>query len=385
MSTNVPINTPGVAAPTPQNTPLVNAPIAAGLSRPTVPDIQEAAEGADDDEVEDPLAALSVEQKRSLAGLLGVQVKQTELQNQFKREVWELEKKYLELTKPLYERRNALISGAAPPTSEEIAAGEAQAAKDDEDHTPLPVGDESAPIPEFWLTALRNHIGISELITDRDAAALRHLTDIRLAYLTEGEQPGFRLSFHFTQNEFFEDEVLEKTYFYKPEIDYSGDFVYDRARGTEIRWKEEKDLTKEFEVKKQRNKNTNRVRLVRKAHPAESFFNFFNPPEPPAEDDEEIDEDDIEDLEGRLELDYQIGEDIKERIIPHAVDYFTGKALEFDADELDDDDFDDDDDDDDDDFEDEDSDDDAPTERPVGKKGGAGGKKAEAPEECKQQ
>lgn len=249
----------------------------------------------------------------------------------------------------------------------EIAAGEAQAAKDDEEHTPLPTGDESAPIPEFWLTALRNHIGISELITDRDAAALRHLTDIRLAYFTEGEQPGFRLSFHFTQNEFFEDEVLEKTYFYKPEIDYSGDFVYDRARGTEIRWKEEKDLTKEFEVKKQRNKSTcksiwihtltnlaadtNRVRLVRKAHPAESFFNFFNPPEPPAEDDEEIDEDAIEDLEGRLELDYQIGEDIKERIIPHAVDYFTGKALEFDADEMDDDDFDDDDDDDD--FEDE--------------------------------
>ena len=47
----------------------------------------------EDEEDEDPLAALSVEAKRSLAGLLGVQVKQLELQNQFKREVWELEKK----------------------------------------------------------------------------------------------------------------------------------------------------------------------------------------------------------------------------------------------------------------------------------------------------
>ena len=36
---------------------------------------------------------------------------------------------------------------------------------------------------------------------------------------------------------------------------YSGDFVFDRAIGTEIKWKEDKDLTKEFEIKKQRNKS----------------------------------------------------------------------------------------------------------------------------------
>ena len=37
--------------------------------------------------------SLPVEVKRSLAALQAVQTKQTELQNQFKREVWELEKK----------------------------------------------------------------------------------------------------------------------------------------------------------------------------------------------------------------------------------------------------------------------------------------------------
>ena len=31
--------------------------------------------------------------------------------------------------------------------------------------------------------------------------------------------------------------------------------MYDRAIGAEIKWKEEKDLTKEFEIKKQRNKS----------------------------------------------------------------------------------------------------------------------------------
>ena len=38
--------------------------------------------------------------------------------------------------------------------------------------------------------------------------------------------------------------------------------------------------------------NTNRTRLVRKAHPAESFFNFFTPPTPPNEDEDENDDDD---------------------------------------------------------------------------------------------
>lgn len=113
----------------------------------------------------------------------------------------------------------------------------------------------AAAIPEFWLTALRNHIGLADLITDRDEAALKHLADIRIAYLTEGK-PGFKLQFYFTPNEFFENELLEKTYLYLEEVGYSGDFLYDRAIGTEIKWKEDKDLTKEIEIKKQRNKST---------------------------------------------------------------------------------------------------------------------------------
>ena len=37
-------------------------------------------------------------------------------------------------------------------------------------------------------------------------------------------------------------------------VGYGGDFVYDRAEGSEIKWKEDKDLTKKVEIKKQRNK-----------------------------------------------------------------------------------------------------------------------------------
>ncbi|CAA7262400.1 unnamed protein product [Cyclocybe aegerita] len=428
MSSNVPIGVAGATAPTPQNTPLTQAPIALGLSRPTVPDISEdnEAETGGDDEGGPSLAGLEehmaemvqgklagllgkssgyieslpVEIKLNVEALKGVQVKQNELHNQYKRECLELEKKYLELQKPLYERRNAIINGKAAPTSDEIESGEKASIKDDEDYTPLPkdATPASEGIPEFWLTALRNHIGLSDLITDRDAAALKYLIDVRLEYLKEDSpegKPGFKILFVFSKNEFFENEVLEKTYLYQEEVGYSGDFVYDRALGTDIKWKEDKDLTKEFEIKKQRNKNTNRTRLVRKARPTDSFFNFFSPPVPPTEEGIEAgdyDDDEIADLEEKLEVDYQIGEDLKEKIIPRAVDYFTGKALEYEVMDDDDDDYDDDDDDDEDDdgqFDDDsDDDDDVPVRRRAAPKGrGAGGNTAKNvnPEECKNQ
>ena len=58
--------------------------------------------------------------------------------------------------------------------------------------------------------------------------------------------------------------------------------------------------------------------------PTESFFNFFTPPKVPEEGDEGD-----EDIEERLELDYQLGEDIKEKLIPRAIDWFTGEALAY--------------------------------------------------------
>jgi nucleosome assembly protein 1-like 1 len=82
--------------------------------------------------------------------------------------------------------------------------------------------------------------------------------------------------------------------------------------------------------------------------PTESFFNFFSPPKAPSDEDDDA----ASDIEERLELDYQLGEDIKEKLIPRAIDWFTGEALAFeelDEDDLDEADFDDEDDDDDDD------------------------------------
>jgi len=63
--------------------------------------------------------------------------------------------------------------------------------------------------------------------------------------------------------------------------------------------------------------DTNRTRLVRKAHPTASFFNFFSPPVPLTNEDienGEYDNNEILELEEKLEIDYQIGEDLKEKV-----------------------------------------------------------------------
>lgn len=93
---------------------------------------------------------------------------------------------------------------------------------------------------------------------------------------------------------------------------------------------------------------------MKKTVPTESFFNFFAPPAAP---DDEEDDDASSDIEERLELDYQLGEDIKEKLIPRAIDWFTGEALQFEEfDDADDAEFDDDDDEDDEDEEEAESD-----------------------------
>lgn len=185
----------------------------------------------------------------------GVQKEHSKLEAAFQEEVLQLEKKYFAKFTPLYQKRAKIINGAAEPTAEEIKAGE----EDDEEENESAEAEKSeessenvAGIPEFWLSAMKNQDSLAEMITDRDEAALKALTDVRMEYL---DQPGFRLIFEFADNEFFTNKTITKTYFYQNESGYGGDFIYDHAEGSKIEWKEGKDLTVRVESKKQRNKS----------------------------------------------------------------------------------------------------------------------------------
>lgn len=336
-------------APTPQNTPASTAPISSHAQAPSVGQIPEEIDldraaaasifasnpklvqmiqgklgslvGRSSGYVE----SLPADVRRRVAGLKGVQKEHSKLEAEFQEEVLELEKKYFAKFTPLYQKRATIVNGIAEPTTEEIKAGEEDEEQQGEAEA-IEKSEEASDvngIPEFWLSAMKNQVSLAEMITDRDEAALKDLTDVRMEYL---DKPGFRLIFEFAENEFFTNKTITKTYFYQNESGYGGDFIYDHAEGDKIDWKAGKDLTVRIESKKQRNKNTKQTRVVKKTVPTESFFNFFSPPKAPTDED---DDDAASDIEERLELDYQLGEDIKEKLIPRAIDWFTGEALQF--------------------------------------------------------
>jgi nucleosome assembly protein 1-like 1 len=209
--------------------------------------------------------------RRRVSGLRAIQKDHAKLEAEFQEEVLQLEKKYFAKFTPLYEKRASIVNGNKEPTEEEIKAGEdeefevePQAAEGAEDIKQHDIPENVAGIPEFWLSAMKNQVTLAEIITDRDEAALKHLTDIRMEYLDE---PGFRLIFEFATNEFFSNKVITKTYFYQNESGYGGDFIYDHAEGDKIDWYPSKDLTVRVEAKKQRNKS----KLV---------MSFCTPPKP---------------------------------------------------------------------------------------------------------
>ncbi|CAK4030987.1 nucleosome assembly [Lecanosticta acicola] len=341
-------NRAAAPAPTPQNTPANNAPISSHQQAPNLASLKE-------EDLERAAAAsifaqnprlvsmmqnklsslvgkssgyvesLPAPVRKRVAGLKGVQKEHSKLEAEFQEEVLELEKKFFAKFTPLYEKRAKIINGAAEPTEDEVKAGEEDEEEDEEAEAEKAEADKNASdadtkgIPEFWLSAMKNS-SLQETITPRDEEALKFLTDIRMEYL---DRPGFRLIFEFAENPFFTNKTITKTYFYQEENGYGGDFIYDHAEGDKIDWKTGQDLTVKVESKKQRNKNTKQTRIVKKTIPTPSFFDFFNPAKPPEEDDDEIDED----IEAKLELDYQLGEDIKEKLIPRAIDWFTGGWL----------------------------------------------------------
>ncbi|KAF2742253.1 NAP-domain-containing protein [Sporormia fimetaria CBS 119925] len=390
-----------LAAPTPQNTPSNAAPISSRAQQPGVASIKEeemeraaaglfAANPALVSMMQAKLGtlvgrssgyieSLPVSVRRRVAGLKGIQKEHSKLEAEFQEEVLQLEKKYFAKFTPLYQTRAKIVNGAQEPSEEQVKVGEAEDSddEDEEETKEEPNKDEGADIkgiPEFWLSAMKNQISLAEMITDRDEAALKSLVDIRMEYL---DRPGFRLIFEFAENEFFENKTLSKTYFYQEENGYGGDFIYDHAEGEKINWKTGKDLTVRVESKKQVNKTTKQTRIVKKTVPTESFFNFFDPPKPPTDEE---DEDAASDIEDRLELDYQLGEDIKEKLIPRAIDWFTGEALQYEnMEDFDEGDFEDDDDEDDEDdlSDDRDDDDDSDDEND-------GSKPKQEAAECKQ-
>ncbi|KAK2395610.1 nucleosome assembly protein 1-2 [Trifolium repens] len=237
-----------------------------------------------------------------------IQGEHDELEAKFLEERAALEAKYQILYQPLYTKRFEIVNGVAEVegVANEATADTAEA--------------EEKGVPSFWLNAMKNNDVLSEEITERDEGALKFLKDIKWTRIEDPK--GFKLEFFFDSNPYFSNSVLTKTYHMVDEDEP----ILEKAIGTEIQWLPGKCLTQKV-LKKKPKKGSKNAKPITKTETCESFFNFFNPPEVP-EDDEDIDEDLAEELQNQMEQDYDIGSTIRDKIIPHAVSWFTGEAAQ---------------------------------------------------------
>ncbi|KAJ6802333.1 nucleosome assembly protein 1,4-like [Iris pallida] len=324
----------------------------------------------------DVMETLNPKVRKRVEALREIQSQHDELEAIFFEERAALEAKYQKLYEPLYTKRYEIVNGVV----------EVEGAKSD--------NAEEAPekgVPEFWLTAMKTNEVLADEIQEGDEEALKFLKDIKWCKIDDPN--GFKLEFFFDSNPYFKNSVLTKTYHM---ID-DEEPILEKAIGTEIEWLPGKCLTQKV-MKKKPKKGSKNAKPITKTENCESFFNFFNPPEVPEEDD--IDEETAEELQNQMEQDYDIGSTIRDKIIPHAVSWFTGEAAQDDGFEIGGDDGDvDEDEDGDEDEEDEDEEDEDASEEDedeeesktkrktaIGpKKGGGDSTQVDRPPECKQQ
>ncbi|KFK44030.1 hypothetical protein AALP_AA1G206400 [Arabis alpina] len=152
-------------------------------------------------------------------------------------EVLEVEQKYNEIRKPVYDKRNELIKS----------------------------------IPDFWLTAFMSHPALGELLTEEDQKIFKYLTSLDVEDAKDVKS-GYSITFHFSPNPFFEDGKLTKTFTFLEE-------GTTKISATPIKWKEGKGLANGVNHDKKGNK---------RALPEESFFTWFTDANQKEDVEEEI-------------------------------------------------------------------------------------------------
>jgi len=294
------------------------------------------------------IQSLPPQVKRRLKSLKKLQLEATKIEAKFYEEVHDLECKYHKLYLPLYTKRTQITKGEHEPTEEECdfpsdsEDEETELSEDVKDKAKIEdekkdevkeTKDENVTgIPSFWLTIFKNVEMLAEMVQENDEPVLELLDDVTIS-LTEKAPMGFTLHFHFKENDYFTNSELTKTYEMKCEPMEEDPFSFEgpeifKCKGCTIDWKKGKNLTVKQVKKKQKHKNKGNVRTITKQVKADSFFNFFDPPTVPDDPKAEVDEE----TQAILTADFEIGHYIRERIVPRAVLYFTGEALEEDSD-----------------------------------------------------
>jgi nucleosome assembly protein 1-like 1 len=175
----------------------------------------------------------------------------------------------------------------------------------------------------FWFRAMLNHANVARLIQEKDRPILMHLIDIQCNLHAQGY--GYELVFVFEKNDYFTNTELKKSF------TMSKQNVIEKCEGTDINWKDGRDVTKKKIKKKSKSKKAP-TKTVTKTVEQESFFNFFKTLAMPTveqitgegkgektHDDQDEEE---KDMGEKMDIDYDMGNEFKDQLIPLALEYY---------------------------------------------------------------
>lgn len=138
--------------------------------------------------------------------------------------VLEVEQKYNEIRKPVYNKRNEITKS----------------------------------IPDFWLTAFLSHPALGDLLTEEDQKIFKHLRSLEVEDFKDVKS-GYSITFHFNSNPYFEDSKLTKAFTFLDE-------GVTKITATSIKWKEGMGIPN----------GTNNEKGSKRSAADESFFTWFN-------------------------------------------------------------------------------------------------------------
>ncbi|RWR84029.1 Nucleosome assembly protein NAP [Cinnamomum micranthum f. kanehirae] len=139
--------------------------------------------------------------------------------------VLEVEQKYNEIRRPVYNKRNEIIKG----------------------------------IPDFWLTAFLSHPALCDLLNKEDQKIFKYLLSLDVEDFKD-VKAGYSITFNFSPNPYFEDSNLTKAFSFSDE-------GTTKITGTTIKWKEGMDIA---------NGGGHEKKGGKRSLTEESFFSWFS-------------------------------------------------------------------------------------------------------------
>ncbi|XP_042402545.1 NAP1-related protein 2-like [Zingiber officinale] len=206
----------------------------------------------------------------SIEKLQEIQEELEKINEEASEKVFEVEQKYNEVRRPVYVKRGDIIKN----------------------------------IPDFWLTAFLSHPALGDLLSEKDQEVFKFMQSIEVEDFKDVKM-GYSITFNFTENPYFEDTKLTKSYAFADE-------GTTNISGTKIRWKQGMDLLA--------NGNVQETKGSKRPFVEESFFSWFN-------------ENLQENLSGVMD---EVAEIIKEDLWPNPLKYFNNEIDEDDFDGEDD-------------------------------------------------